>query len=389
MLRTLGLVSTLLLVSASCKPDAAADGHADARALPGDDAAAPHRDGGAGAVVDAAYDLPGETWSFEVPAKGRVGLKLQDLTFTADAARDSLAWDLAFEGFAVLTNSGPSGNGNARATGPIDAINLIFDDAPPVPLFADRPFGALSDWYQFGQSGVESRLHVYAVRSGDKLWKLQILGYHGTGDGGTASGLYQLRFAEVTPTSSDEPQRVVDLDATAGGVSPLPNAPGTCLNLETGTQLSLSPREWPTRTDWHLCFRRTEVVANGGYSGALGVTVADLDADATFEEDVARTLDADAETKRFETLGYDALVDPSLEFRADDATQAAIGYNWLERTGPNAEPSPGVWLVQNAEGTRQFLVMFTALAGSTEQTPGTVSVRVKEVAPLEGTATHP
>jgi len=344
-------------------------------------------DSGVAAATDAGYALPGNEFRFSVPATGRIGLNLGSLTTTDNTSQDSLGWDLAFKGFALLTNSGPSGSGSGGAVGPISAENLLFDEAPPVPLSADRAFGTLSSWYHFGATGVESRFHIYAIRSGQQLWKFQVLEYHGTIDGQSVSGVYQVRYASVDAKGEGPVQTIVDLDATAGGLSPTADKPGTCLNLDSGKTRELTPASWVERDDWHLCFRRTDLVANSGFSGPGDVAVADLDANAEFDESLQRT--ADSETARFNALDYIALTDPALTYSADNLTRAAIGYEWLQGEGASATLTPGAWLVRAADGAREYLLLFTALSGATDETPGTITARVKQVTPLAAAMAHP
>ena len=80
---------------------------------------------------------------------------------------------------------------------------LAFD----VPfLVADTAGGTFLGWYAYdgGTHTLYSRYHVYALRSGDQLYKLQLLGYYGDVAGAPVSALYQLRYAAVNTDGSGD-----------------------------------------------------------------------------------------------------------------------------------------------------------------------------------------
>jgi hypothetical protein len=157
----------------------------------------------------------------ELPVSGRVHVKLAPpgVVSPADPARSD-EWDIAFEGRSIFTNSGASGAGKAGAFGPLDASAFAGDTAPPVPfLDADKPAGGFRDWYAYEGAtahAIWSRYHVYGVKSGDRLWKLQIVSYYGERDGAPVSALYRLRYA----APGGEACEVKDLDGTQGTSCP-------------------------------------------------------------------------------------------------------------------------------------------------------------------------
>ncbi len=94
----------------------------------------------------------------------------------------SIAWDIALQGRDVFTNGGISGPGDSSAFGPLSAPTFLSDTAPDVPLLLkDRAGGALIDWYDYDGDTHQlfSRYHVYGLRDGERLFKLQVLGYYG------------------------------------------------------------------------------------------------------------------------------------------------------------------------------------------------------------------
>ena len=290
-----------------------------------------------------------------------------------DTEATSADWDLAFQGYGVYTNGGSSGVGRGSAFGPLSLPTFLSDTAPEVPLVVDEPGGAFLRWYAYDDDHVLlSRFHVYALRDGERFYKLQILSYYGTRAGAPVSALYALRFAAVTPSGVSRTTVVTELDATATSEE------SECLNLETGERSRLSLSESARNMDWHLCFRRDGIRVNGGDAGPRGVAVADLHEAETDTERLVdvRARSAESELARFDEVDFPAVSDPNVSFRYDGITSAFTGL-WSERTDPPT-PKDAVWLVVGADGAR-YLLRFDGFTGATSSAPGTVHLRVKAV----------
>lgn len=303
---------------------------------------------------------------------------------TLDTVGAEQAWDIAFEGRNILTNGGVSGEGEGAAFGPLSGLVFLADDIPEHPfLIEDRTGGAFLDWYDYdGQShALYSRYHVHGVRRGDAHYKVQILGYYGEQQGAPVSALYQLRYARVDDEGVGATVVIENLDASAGGPSGNERAPSACVVLETQEVLPLTPAEASANPQWDLCFRRDVVSVNGGDSGPGGVLAVDLDRDAiateTLEEITQRT--AASELAQFDAVDWPTLTAASQVYAADGVVSAFTS-KWL---GPGSDPlapaEDATWLVAGADRTTPFLLVFLQLEGTTEDTLGTVHMRVKKL----------
>ena len=338
--------------------------------------------GGAGGSTPDAR-LPGTAIDVTVPQAGRAFVKLAPpgIASPSDDGSTSTDWDLAFEGFDIYTNGGASGAGMGGAFGPLDAATFLDDTAPTVPfLQEDAPGGAFVDWYLYDGAAhvIWSRFHVFGVRDGDRRWKVQILGYYGEAAGAPVSGLYQVRYAEVTEAGAGPTQTLKDVDGTAGGSSPPPTATSACLDLDAGQVAQITPADALKSSAWHLCFRRSEVTVNGGKGGPRGVTAADLDATASASETLeqVKALTADAALPRFEQVTHAALTDPKVIYRGDGIV-TAFSDHWIDRSKTPITPSDATWLVRSADGEQTHMVIFEGFQGASDASPGTVSLRAK------------
>jgi hypothetical protein len=294
----------------------------------------------------------------------------------------STGWDLALVGYDVFTNGGLSGPGNGSAFGPLPVVIAGFPDQPvSVPfLIQDYSGGAFLDWYGYDSSThhIYSRYHIYGVRSGGRLYKLQILDYYGGPGDMPTSAFYQLRYAEVTASGSGDTSEIHDLDATFDGAAPGPDVPTACLRLETGETSMLSPNDAASSKAWDLCFRRDNVSVNGGVSGPGDVTAVDLDlanfATETLSDIEMRT--ADSEQPRFDGIDSAALEAPDLDYRSDSVLSAFTG-QWVDQSTDPPAPLPGsAFLVVGADGSSRYLVAFDAFDGASANTPGTIELSV-------------
>ncbi len=316
-----------------------------------------------------------------VPTTGRTFLSLADpeVVQPADPA-SSTEWDLAFEGWDVHTNSGPSGTGKGAAFGPLDSAVMAGDSIPEHPFVTpDEPGGAFVGWYLYSGAPdhvLYSRGHVYGVRSGGALYKVQIRSYYSERDGAPVSALYELRYARLSPTPG--PTVVVDRDGTAGGSSALPSVASECIDLATGAKLSLTPAEARASSAWDLCVRRDAVSVDGEIGGPRGVGAVDLDAAKTASETLATVSAAkDVDLRaRFDAVGASDFDGRS--FRGDRVVSVFDG-GWYENDGTKMVPKDAVWLVQGANGSPSWLVAFATFLEPTTASPGTVVVWIKPV----------
>ncbi len=330
---------------------------------------------------DAGAD--GDTFNsgveLRVPVTGRTYVKLDPAAVVtpADPKTDPTGWDIAFEGTDVFTNSGPSGPGGVQAFGPLDAVTFLDDTAPQVPFLAgDKTGGAFLRWYFYDGANhvLDSRFHVYGVKDGATLYKVQVLTYYGDRMGAPVSALYQIRWATVGGAPSAGP---VTVDGTAGGPSAPAASPSTCVDLGTGTQTPLTPAQALQSSAWHLCFRRENISVNGGVGGPRGVTAVDLDAAKTASETLATVNDLTpaSEQPRFDMTDANAFA--NADFRGDGVVSAFTGL-WLQKGVTPVAPANNAWYVQ-LDDTHKYLLGFERFEGATATALGTVVMRIKTV----------
>jgi hypothetical protein len=324
---------------------------------------------------------PEDTISVEVSADRLtfVDLDVPSVIEVEDPS-ESIEWDLAFRGYDVITNGGVSGPGAGAAFGPLPEFYFFFPDEPidePF-LIEDKAGGAFLGWYVYDGSDhtIYSRYHVYGVRSGARLYKVQLLGYYGEVMGAPVSGLYQMRYAEVTADGVGAIEQLANVDATVDGeVSDL-TLPNAMVSLASGEIRRLTPEQALEDTGWDLGFRRDAVTVNGELSGPGGVTAVDLDAvDQRSLEDV-KALSESVEFARFDSVDYAALTADGLAYRGDGVTSAFSG-KWVdfERDPPSPTKNTG-FLVIGADGETRFLLGFDAFDGASAESPGTVTLFV-------------
>src|SRR5262249_35710635 len=149
------------------------------------------------------------------------------------------------------------------------------DVAPTdVPLFSDKAGGAFIRWYFYSGApdhALFSRFHVFGVKDGDKLYRVQVLGYYGKRDNAPVPALYKIRYAEVGQPAKE----AADLDGTAGGPNGSPDAPTECIDLGTGARTMLTAADARASQAWHLCFRRQDISVNGEVGGPRNVGAID------------------------------------------------------------------------------------------------------------------
>lgn len=339
-------------------------------------------DAGAGDGGDA-FTL-GDEVRVAVPGSGRAYVKLASpagVVTPADPKTDT-GWDLAFEGGDVFTNGGASGSGASNAFGPLDSVVFLEDVAPPVPFTTtDATGGAFLRWYFYEGApnhALHSRYHVYGIKDGERTFKVQVLGYYGERDGAPVSGLYQVRWSEVTASGVGPVQEAKNLDGTAGGAQGGADAPGECLDLGTGGRMMLAPSVARTSNTWHLCFHREDISVNGELGGPRNVGAVDLDAEQTASETLTQVVNRDADTEKARFDATDASKLAGLAYRGDRVVSAFSGL-WTERGASPLAPRRSAWYVLGADGKSKYLVGFARFEGATAASPGTVVMRVKAV----------
>lgn len=324
-------------------------------------------DGGSNATSSFAT---GVELRASVPASGRVYAKLNPPSLVG--AND--AWDLAFEGFDVFTNGGVSGSGKSAAFGPLDAISFLDENAPQVPFMTeDKPGGAFLDWYAYDGTAhaLYSRFHVYGVKDGDKLWKVQVLSYYGQRNGATVSALYKLRVASIGDGSSAQE---IDLDGTAGGTGSSDANPSECIDLESGLRTMLTTAEARQSSAWHLCARRDSIFVNGEIGGPRGVGALDLQAGLV--EPLSAVTERTSESAKSAFDAANATSFAGKSFRGD-RVMSAFSNHWLQDGA--LLPTHDAWLVLDSTGAQKSLVGFVSFENPTTSSPGTIVMRIKPV----------
>lgn len=352
------------------------------------DTAGSKSNGGAAAPADAGPDSSafdsGSELRVLVPDAGRVYVKLNPAAVATSGTdpKASLDWDLAFEGFDVFTNSGVSGSGQGGAFGPLDAITFLGDTAPSVPFLSpDKSGGAFLDWYKYEGAPTHalwSRYHVFGVKDGMRLWKVQILTYYGERDGASIAGLYKIRYAELMPSGAGPLQELTNLDGTAGGAQAPSTTPSECLDLGSGARMMLTPDAARAASAWHLCFRRQSISVNGESGGPRGIGAVDLTADKVPGEtiDAVKALTGDSEKSTFDVVNAGAF--DGRVFRGDRIV-SGFGDGWIDRKTSPLGPGNAAWIVVSADGKQKFLLGFRAFENPTTKSPGTVVMRIKPV----------
>jgi hypothetical protein len=312
------------------------------------------------------------TLSVPVPASGRVYVRLGEPALVA--APEAGNWDLAFAGFDVFTNSGPSGSGAGAAFGPLELTAFAEAAAPAVPfLEGDRAGGAFVEWYAYDGAThlLYSRFHVYGVRRDGRTWKLQVLGYYGLQNNAPTSAMFQVRWAELGGAT-----QTLTVDGTAGGLGAPEDAPGGCLDLASGVVSQLTVAAAQASPAWDLCFRRDAISVNGEAGGPRGVGAVDLQAAASAGETLAavKARTAASELARFDSVGAADLA--AATWRGDHVVSVFATGGWLDA---ERQPVAQAWLVVEASGAHKFLIAFERFASPTTSSPGTVVMHIKPV----------
>lgn len=298
--------------------------------------------------------------------------------------KTSIAWDLAFQGREVFSNGGVSGPGDASVFGPLSAPAFLSNSVPQAPLMQqDRSGSAFLGWYDYygDEHTLFSRYHVYGLRDGERLFKLQVLGYYADKLGAPLPGYYTIRYAEVfSDGSSGESQEITKIDATAGGTTPSASEPSACVELDSARVSMLTPEQAADSDAWHLCFRRETIAVNGGVSGIRGVESVDLQGDETIDEteDQVQARTAESELALFESIDHDALSAATVTWK-EDGVATVFAQRWLEPGTDPLELSASTWYVVAADKVGKYLLKFETLSGDPAVEAVTLGLRVKPV----------
>jgi len=137
------------------------------------------------ALQPAAGAAMGETRTLEVDlsAGGRAYVDL-----VRGALSDASDWDVALEGYTIRVNGGVSGSGTAGAVATADPFASIEDaGAAPASVYRGDAYGGAFDaarWYRYNLQGnhqIWPVYHVYLIRRGSEVYKVQLTGYYGPG----------------------------------------------------------------------------------------------------------------------------------------------------------------------------------------------------------------
>jgi len=350
-------------------------------ASPGCDEVPEDGGGGSGGGAGGGDPLLGGTL-LEVPTSSEptyVDLDAPGIVTASDA------WDLRFEGKQIYTNGGESGKGDGAAFGPNEIAMFGQDSVPAeIPfLLEDEAGGAFIKWYAYDGPThlLYSRFHVYGIRRGDELYKVQLIGFYGEEAGAPIPALYQLRFASVDASGVSETEVLQEIDGTAGGATePLPSDPSGCVRLSTGEISFLTPAEAKASSDWDLCFRRATISVNGGDEGAGDVEAVDLMADLTASEQLADVMEKTAASALGDFDAPDnATLTASDVIWLTDGVISAFSNRWLVAGSDPLQAGEFAWLVAGSDGVEPFFVAFEGFDGATTDSVGTVRMRVKHI----------
>jgi hypothetical protein len=153
-----------------------------------------------GAVTTGAINVGSGTGYFDFSSGAQVT--------PADPA-NSTGWDIAFNNYNLMLNSGPDGSGSCAAfdafTELTDSTDINAFTAQPTgaPMFPDQFSSIFSHgsvtWYDYNSSThvISSKGFVYLIKSQGKLYKLMIEGYYANVGGSPVSGHYTFIWNEI------------------------------------------------------------------------------------------------------------------------------------------------------------------------------------------------
>jgi hypothetical protein len=192
------LLLTALLFAAGCAPDLREDFPFDGELPDGDYVTfEPQDDGGFLVRVDATRK---ESWVY-------VDMVGQKYVKAADAVGSS-GWDLAFQRFKVISNSGVSGPGEVEVAvlpgqsfeeltvAPKDGYVRDAEDGPDGNGDLDSAFLVDDGWYSYSlvEHKLASRDVTYAVKARGSYFKLRMVSYY---DEAGSAGRLRLRWGKL------------------------------------------------------------------------------------------------------------------------------------------------------------------------------------------------
>lgn len=128
-------------------------------------------------------------------------------TVTPADPSSSLDWDFAIAAYDIHLNSGMFGPGQAAAYLNTDDSNnprTDFDtiaeaETQPTAYFQDAAGSAFTDWYDYNENThqLASKGHVYLVRVGADIYKMQISSYYANVNGTPTSGWYTFKWLKL------------------------------------------------------------------------------------------------------------------------------------------------------------------------------------------------
>jgi len=126
-------------------------------------------------------------------------------TVTPVDPMSSTDWDIAFYAYDIYQNSGPNGSGNCAAFPAYGELAIATDidgytAQPQAPMFEDIFASVLTDWYNYTGPPAHqllSKEHVYLIRTGGSVYKLEIISYYANVGGVPTSGWYTFDWVEL------------------------------------------------------------------------------------------------------------------------------------------------------------------------------------------------
>jgi len=124
---------------------------------------------------------------------------------TPTTPANSTAWDIAFNSYNCMQNSGPNGTGMCAAFPAFgelaDSTDIAgFTEQPAgAPMFPDIPSSALTEWYNYNPTThtLTSQSHVYLIKTGGVVYKLRIDSYYKSIGGVPESGYYTFIWKQL------------------------------------------------------------------------------------------------------------------------------------------------------------------------------------------------